>query len=77
MLTSDLFSPRASSLIVKLVGPTDQLTGEASFSCRLAWCSAGAYSFPSFHIRSTIAAIRRAIVSWARFGFVPSEVSLR
>ena len=74
MLTSDLFSPRAFTRIVRTTGPTDQGAGEAMFSCCLARSVSGSYSFPSFHIRRTTAAIRRARVSLARFGFVPAAV---
>ncbi len=75
MLTSDLVSPSAVVPIVGAFGLTNQLTAEASFSC----CSSllGSYSFSSFHIRRTIAATRLAIVSLARFGLVPADVSRR
>ncbi len=71
MLTSDLFSPRAFMRIVRTNGPIDQRAGEAVSSCCFARSVSGLYSFPSFHIRRTTAAIRRASVSLARFGFVP------
>ena len=75
MLTSDLVSPSAVMPIVVALEMNDQLTAEASLSC----CSSllGSYSFSSFHIRRTIAATRLAIVSLARFGLVPADVSRR
>ena len=77
MLTSDLFSPMAFARITGTIGPTDQGVGEAlSVDC-FARRVSGSYSFPSFHIRRTTAAIRRASVSLARFGFVPAAVSRR
>ena len=71
MLTSDLVSPCAVALTVLAREAIDQCAAGATFCFSLP----GSYSCSSFHIRRTIAAIRRAIVSWARLGFVPAEVS--
>ena len=71
MLTSDLVSPRAVALTVLERELTDQRAAVATFCFSLS----GSYSCSSFHIRKTIAATRRAIVSLARLGFVPAEVS--
>ena len=75
MLTSDLVSPPAAMWIVRTTRPTDQRAGEAISCCCFARSVCGSYSLPSFHIRRTTAAIRRAKVSLARFGFVPATVS--
>ena len=75
MLTSDLVSPAAVMLIVCANRPTDQSTAEAMISC--CFSLPGSYSFLSFHIRRTMAATCRAIVSLARFGLVPAEVNCR
>ena len=74
MLTSDLVSPAALMLIVDANKQTDQSTAEAIISC---FSLPGSYSFSSFHIRRTMAATCRAIVSLARLGLVPAEVSCR
>ena len=51
--------------------PTDQLTAETSDACCLSL--PGSYSFSSFHMRRTMAATRRAIVTLARLGLVPAD----
>ncbi len=66
MLTSDLVSPTALMLIVRANTLTDQSTAEAMISCCFCFSLAGSYSFSSFHIRRTMAATCRAIVSLAR-----------
>ena len=77
MLTSDLISPPARVRIVRTSGPTDQRAGDTITDCCWARSVSGAYSFLSFHMRRTIAAIRRASVSLARFGLVPAAVNCR
>jgi len=76
MLTSDLFSPPAFGLIVLALVRSAQSSREAISSCCFALSLCGSYSFPSFHIFRTRAATLRAMVSLARFGFVPPSVSL-
>ena len=72
MLTSDLESPRAVALTVLMRELSDQRAAGATVAC---FSLPGSYSSSSFHIRRTIAATRRAIVSLARLGFVPADVS--
>jgi len=65
MLTSDLVSPPAIALSVLVRESTDQRSAAATVVC---FSLPGSYSSSFFHIRKTIAAIRRAIVSlpdWA------------
>ena len=75
MLTSDLCSPQAVVPIAYKNRRTDQLTAEAKNAC--CFSLPGSYSFSSFHIRKTMAATRRAIVTLARLGLVPADVSRR
>ena len=75
MLTSDLVSPAAVMLIVRANTLTDQSTAEATISC--CFNLLGSYCFSSFHIRRTMAATCRAIVSLARLGLVPAELNCR
>ena len=72
MLTSDLVSPRPVALTTPRCESNDQRAAGATVAC---FSLPGSYSSSSFHIRRTIAAIRRAIVSLARLGFVPADVS--
>ena len=74
MLTADLFSPSALLLIVCAVDPADSQVGEATSSCFVRSLS-GSYSHPSFQSLRTMAAHLRAMVSLARFGFVPAASS--
>ena len=75
MLTSDLVSLPAVMPIACTNSRTNQLTAEASDAC--CFSLPGSYSFSSFHMRRTIAATRRAIVTLARLGLVPLDVSRR
>ena len=65
----------AVTLIARANTLTDQLTAEATISC--CFSLLGSYSFSSFHIRRTMAATCRAMVSLARLGLVPAEVNCR
>jgi len=70
MLTLESYSPLEPGLGV--LDGTRASTSSTSASVSYCFrCSAGAYTSCCFHIASAVAAIFRASVNFARFGFVP------
>jgi hypothetical protein len=66
-----------STCVVELPSSRARLSGAGAYALSLSTrCRFGSYTSPCFHIASTIAAILRARVSFARFGLIP-EASIR